>query len=235
MPISILAERLSTVPGVGAGLHLRPEALRRARPGQPGGARRSRHRPRRRAQRARQRDRQPSRRARSRARTRWSRSTPTISCSTAPQYRDVIIAYRNGAPVRVKDVGDAFNSVQNMRLGAWFNNLPAEGVAINKAPGRQHRSTLVDRDQGADAAARAVDPAVGPCRPDVGPLADHSRRGARRGVHDAADDRPGRPGHLPLPADAVGDGHPEPGGAAVVARHLRVSCTSAATASTTSR
>jgi hydrophobe/amphiphile efflux-1 (HAE1) family protein len=51
------------------------------------------------------------------------------------QYRDLIIAYRHGAPVRVKDVGDAFDSVQNMRLGAWFNNLPAEGVAVQKAPG----------------------------------------------------------------------------------------------------
>ncbi len=60
------------------------------------------------------------------------------------QYRDVIIAYRNGAPVRVKDVGDAFDSVQNMRLGAWFNNLPAEGVAVQKAPGA-NMIALVDQ------------------------------------------------------------------------------------------
>src|SRR5215471_14637948 len=45
----------------------------------------------------------------------------------AAQYRNVIIAYRNGAPVRVKDIGNAVDSVQNARLGAWFNNLPAEG------------------------------------------------------------------------------------------------------------
>src|SRR5215470_9920766 len=53
----------------------------------------------------------------------------------ASGYRDVIIAFRNGAPVRIKDVGDVTNSVQNTRIGAWFNNLPAEGIAINKAPG----------------------------------------------------------------------------------------------------
>jgi hydrophobe/amphiphile efflux-1 (HAE1) family protein len=60
------------------------------------------------------------------------------------QYREVIIAYRNGAPVRVKDIGDAFDSVQNTRLGAWFNNLPAEGVAVQKAPGT-NMIALVDQ------------------------------------------------------------------------------------------
>jgi hydrophobe/amphiphile efflux-1 (HAE1) family protein len=53
----------------------------------------------------------------------------------ANAYKDLIVAYRNGAPVRVKDVGDVINSVQNARVGAWFNNLPAEGIAIQKAPG----------------------------------------------------------------------------------------------------
>jgi hydrophobe/amphiphile efflux-1 (HAE1) family protein len=53
----------------------------------------------------------------------------------AQAYGNIIIAYRNGAPVRIKDVGDALDSVQNARLGAWFNNKAAEGVAIQKAPG----------------------------------------------------------------------------------------------------
>ena len=53
----------------------------------------------------------------------------------AAQYGNVIIAYRNGAPVRVKDVGKAVDSVQNLYVGAWFNNRPAEGIAIQRAPG----------------------------------------------------------------------------------------------------
>src|SRR5579871_5228157 len=53
----------------------------------------------------------------------------------ASQYREVLIAFRNGAPVRLKDVGDVIDSVQNARVGAWFNNEPSEGIAINKAPG----------------------------------------------------------------------------------------------------
>jgi hydrophobe/amphiphile efflux-1 (HAE1) family protein len=53
----------------------------------------------------------------------------------AKSYGNVIVAYRNGAPVRLQDVGDVIDSVQNARVGAWFNNKPAEGIAIQKAPG----------------------------------------------------------------------------------------------------
>jgi len=53
----------------------------------------------------------------------------------AEAYGNIIIAYRNGAAVRIKDVGNAFDSVQNARVGAFFNNKAAEGVAIQKAPG----------------------------------------------------------------------------------------------------
>src|SRR5262249_25657592 len=53
----------------------------------------------------------------------------------AQAYENVIVAYRNGAPVRLKDVGSVINSVQNTRVGAFFNNKPAEGIAIQKAPG----------------------------------------------------------------------------------------------------
>jgi hydrophobe/amphiphile efflux-1 (HAE1) family protein len=53
----------------------------------------------------------------------------------AAQYGNIIIAYKNGAPVRIKDVGDAIDSVQNERLRSWFNDQRAEGIAIQKAPG----------------------------------------------------------------------------------------------------
>ncbi len=53
----------------------------------------------------------------------------------ASAYGNLIVAYRNGAPVRLKDVGDVLNSVQNSRVGAWFDNRPAEGISIQKAPG----------------------------------------------------------------------------------------------------
>jgi hydrophobe/amphiphile efflux-1 (HAE1) family protein len=48
---------------------------------------------------------------------------------------NVIIAYRNGAPVRVKDVGRAINSTQYARSGSWFFDTKAEGLAVQKQPG----------------------------------------------------------------------------------------------------
>ncbi|MBV8120387.1 MAG: efflux RND transporter permease subunit, partial [Alphaproteobacteria bacterium] len=68
-------------------------------------------------------------------------SQKTIAIETNDQlfdasaYGNIIVAYRNGAPVRVKDVGTVVDSVQNTRVGAWFNNKAAEGIAIQKAPG----------------------------------------------------------------------------------------------------
>jgi hydrophobe/amphiphile efflux-1 (HAE1) family protein len=53
----------------------------------------------------------------------------------AKAYENVIIAYRNGAPIRIKDIGNVIDSVQNARVGAFFDNKPAEGIAIQKAPG----------------------------------------------------------------------------------------------------
>ena len=53
----------------------------------------------------------------------------------AAAYNNVIIAYRDGAPVRVKDVGRAIDSVQNDRTGAWYGATPAEGLAIQRQPG----------------------------------------------------------------------------------------------------
>jgi hydrophobe/amphiphile efflux-1 (HAE1) family protein len=62
----------------------------------------------------------------------------------AKQYENVIIAYKNGAPVRIKDVGDVINSVQNTRLRSWFNDQPSEGIAIQKEPGA-NTIDVVDR------------------------------------------------------------------------------------------
>jgi HAE1 family hydrophobic/amphiphilic exporter-1 len=53
----------------------------------------------------------------------------------AAAFGNVIVAYRNGAPVRVKDLGDAVDSVQNARIGAWYFDQPAEGLAIQRQAG----------------------------------------------------------------------------------------------------
>ena len=42
--------------------------------------------------------------------------------NTARQYDNMIVAYRNGAPVRLRDVGSARDSVENDKVAAWYVN-----------------------------------------------------------------------------------------------------------------
>ena len=105
----------------------------------------------------------------------------------AAAFDNVIVAYRNGAPVRVKDIGDVdrFGRAQpRRRLVRRQAGRAAADPARRPAP---TPSPLVDHDQGDDAAAAGLDPAVGQGRSGVGPLADHPRLGRRRAVHDDAD------------------------------------------------
>src|SRR5579885_2839033 len=53
----------------------------------------------------------------------------------AEEYRDIVIAYRNGAPVRLADVAEVLDSAENTQLGAWMNRVPAVIVNIQRQPG----------------------------------------------------------------------------------------------------
>jgi len=50
-------------------------------------------------------------------------------------YKNVIVAYRNGAPVRISDVATIFDGVQNARIGAWFGKRDTELLAIQREAG----------------------------------------------------------------------------------------------------
>ncbi|MGH8851865.1 MAG: efflux RND transporter permease subunit, partial [Casimicrobiaceae bacterium] len=54
---------------------------------------------------------------------------------SADEYRGMIIAYRNGSPVRLSDVADVVDGAENTRLGAWANEMPAVIVNIQRQPG----------------------------------------------------------------------------------------------------
>jgi HAE1 family hydrophobic/amphiphilic exporter-1 len=53
----------------------------------------------------------------------------------ASQFSKQIIAYRNGAPVRVADVARVENSVENVRTASWYNGQRAIVLAIDRQPG----------------------------------------------------------------------------------------------------
>jgi multidrug efflux pump len=50
-------------------------------------------------------------------------------------YRDVIVAYKNGAPVTLSDVSKISDSVENVRLAGWMNQTPAVILNIQRQPG----------------------------------------------------------------------------------------------------
>ncbi|HET9319941.1 MAG TPA: efflux RND transporter permease subunit [Bryobacteraceae bacterium] len=53
----------------------------------------------------------------------------------AAAYRPLIAAYRNGAPVRLGDLGRVIDSVQNDKILAWYNNIPSITLAVQRQPG----------------------------------------------------------------------------------------------------
>jgi len=54
---------------------------------------------------------------------------------TSGDYANVVVAYRNNAPVRLSDVANVINDTENNRQAAWMNNTPAIIVNIQRQPG----------------------------------------------------------------------------------------------------
>ena len=59
----------------------------------------------------------------------------TGQLTDATAYRPLIVAYRNGSPVRLEQLGRVIDSVQNNKVANWFNNTRAEVLAIRRQPG----------------------------------------------------------------------------------------------------
>ncbi|HTT01783.1 MAG TPA: efflux RND transporter permease subunit [Steroidobacteraceae bacterium] len=61
---------------------------------------------------------------------------------TVDDYRSLIIAYHNGAPVRLSDVGTIVQSSENVKLGAWENTHAAIIVNVQRQPGANVIATV---------------------------------------------------------------------------------------------
>ena len=53
----------------------------------------------------------------------------------ASEYRSIIAASRNDFPVRLEDLGRVIDSVENDKIAAWYNNVRAITLAIQRQPG----------------------------------------------------------------------------------------------------
>ena len=54
---------------------------------------------------------------------------------TAKDYSGLLVAYRNGAPVRLSEVAEVIDDVENTKQAAWMNETPAVIVNIQRQPG----------------------------------------------------------------------------------------------------
>jgi multidrug efflux pump len=61
---------------------------------------------------------------------------------TAQDYANQIIAYRNGAPIRLGDVASSVEAPENVRLGAVFNTRPAVLLNVQRQPGANVIATV---------------------------------------------------------------------------------------------
>jgi multidrug efflux pump len=54
---------------------------------------------------------------------------------TSADYRNVVVAYRNGAPIMLRDVAQVVDGIENNKQAAWMNETPAVIVNIQRQPG----------------------------------------------------------------------------------------------------
>ena len=77
---------------------------------------------------------------------------------SSADYAPLIIAYRNGSPVKLTDVATVDDDVENVRQAAWMNDVPAVIVNVQRQPGA-NIIAVVDRIKALLLNSRS------PCRP----------------------------------------------------------------------
>jgi len=91
------------------------------------------------------------------------------SISSAPEFRKLAVTYQNGAPVRLEDVANVQDDVQDSRNASWYDGKRAIVLAIQRQPGT-NTVQVADRVKATVASLRAQIPAS----VDVNTLYDRS-------------------------------------------------------------
>jgi len=94
------------------------------------------------------------------------------------EYKNLVVAYRNGSAVRLKDVATVENAPENMKLGAWMNRTPALILNIQRQPGANVISVVENIQKLLPALKESLPPSV-----DVTVLTDRTNT-IRASVHD---------------------------------------------------
>ena len=98
--------------------------------------------------------------------------------STQQDYADLIVAYKNGAPVRLSDVANVVQGAENTQLGAWKNTTPAVILTVQRQPGANVITTVDQIKAGLPALEASL-----PAGVQASVLTDRTT-GIRASVHD---------------------------------------------------
>ena len=135
-------------------------------------------------------------------------------------YNELVIAYRNGAPVRLADVATAVEGPENAKLAGWMNTEPAIIVTVQRQPGA-NVIDVVDRIQALLPRLRATLPASADLDRAERPHGYDTRLGRLGAIGAGARHFPCGAGDLSVSRQRIGHDHSEPVGAAVAGRQLR--------------
>ena len=150
----------------------------------------------------------------------------------AAPWNDVIVAYKNGAPVRIRDIGVAVDGPENT-LHDWPGRTATTASCCRSTsnPARTSSTRCKRVEALLPQAMTSVPPSI-----KVDTMVDRTTT-ITASVHDVEFTLMLTialvvHGDLPVPAQSLGDDHSRHHGAAGAVRHVRRSCTSSATAST---
>ncbi len=138
----------------------------------------------------------------------------------ASVYRPLIIAYRNGSPVRLEDVGKVLDSVQDNRVANWWNDTESVVLAIERQPGTNTVEVVDAVKQSASAISRDHS-AFHRDENAVRRVGIHPQFRGGRKVHAVPGYRSGDLGYLPVPAKSFRHVDPQFRAADVHHRHVR--------------
>ncbi|MGF6851462.1 efflux RND transporter permease subunit [Paraburkholderia sp. CI3] len=68
----------------------------------------------------------------------------TDQITTASQYRDLVVAYKNGAPIRMSDLGTVLNAAEDNQQAAWLQHERAIILDVHKQPGYNVVQTIAN-------------------------------------------------------------------------------------------
>ena len=139
---------------------------------------------------------------------------------TSKDYRNVVVAYRNGAPVMLTDVAKIVDGVENEGQAAWMNLDPAVILNVQRQPGANTISVVENIKKLLPQLQATL-----PASIKITILTDLTTS-ISSSVNDVKFELVlticlGGDGHLPFPAQPARHHHPQRGGAVVADRHLR--------------